>query len=101
MDWPQPAASPWVRPRRRLIPFKSVHESRRGRWRAGRGQASPLQVRHDRYVKRQGVARLALAWLSDCLLSNWRRGLILFRVGNVAWIFGIRLIKHVRADGVS
>src|SRR5258708_39192239 len=44
--------------RLRPIPFKYVHESRRGRWRAWRGQASPPQVRHDREVKRPGGARL-------------------------------------------
>src|SRR6266849_8043446 len=46
--------------RLRPIPFKYVHESRRGRWRAWRGQASPLHLRHDRSVKRQVVARLAV-----------------------------------------
>src|SRR5258708_17600291 len=39
--------------------------------------------------------------ISHCLLSDWRRGLILFRVGNVAWIFGIRLIIPVSADCAS
>src|SRR5260370_1292717 len=47
------------------IRFKYVHGSRRGCWRAWGGQASPLPVRHDRSVKRQGAARLALARLSD------------------------------------
>src|SRR5260370_13318018 len=47
--------------RLRAIPFKYVHESRRGRWRAWRGQASPLHIRHDRSVKRDGVAKASLA----------------------------------------
>src|SRR5260370_36007086 len=44
--------------RLRAIPFKYVHESRRGRWRAWRRQASPLHIRHDQSVQRDGRARL-------------------------------------------
>src|SRR5260370_42671500 len=51
----------WVSRRGWPIPFKEGEKPVDDGRRAWRGQASPLPVRHDRSVKRQGAARLALA----------------------------------------
>jgi len=58
---------------KRAMPFKEEEKPVDDGRKAWRGQASPLHVRHDRYIKRHVVARLALARLSNGLFSTRAR----------------------------